>query len=170
MANEIIPTLIGTSNILRASLLRDINNQATVLYKPAEGRSVKVANTDPAIYPYVTTLTTGSTSYVDIPGATAEIASSGRRLFVITHFHTNVGGSSVFEVVTLVDGVVQTNSNRSLTNNAVGQGAYLFTYHFITPVIAAGQHTVKLQVKRLSGSNNLTLNTVQDYQLIVREY
>ena len=169
MANNYIDTLASNNQPLRASLLQEIDKQAALLYIPAQADSALQGQFDPTVYPYLTVLSTGSTSYVDIPGFTVDLVTSGRRVLVLTAFHHSLGSSTVFEVVTVIDGVVQTNSNRSITGGTAS-GMYLITYHFMTDVLSAGKHTIKLQTKRLSGANTLGIYAAQGYRLTAREY
>lgn len=170
MPNTYLATRPANNKPLRASEVRAIYDQALHLYIPAQAVSPFQVSLDPA-NPYKTLIDSGSTTYVDIPGLSVTIASSGRRLFVHCPLHVGIAAGDTFEIVTVIDSVVQTNSNRHLVVTAAHiQGAYLHTYHFMSSVIAAGQHTVKLQMRRTAGAGTMAVLVLQNYRMIVREY
>lgn len=169
MPQKYIGAIASSNKPLRASKLREINDQADVLYTPGQFQSPAQGLYIGSTF-FTTLLTTGSTTYVDIPSFTVLANSVGRRLSVFAQIWCLPGVSSVFEFVTVIDGTVQTNSERAITGHATAQGNYLETYHFITPVQQAGQHTVKLQVKRLIGANTIAIYAAQDARLRVRDY
>ena len=105
-----------------------------------------------------TVISTSSTSFVDVTGASVSITTSGSsRLLILASGTINPGGTAnVIYVTADIDGTNQGDATAGLT-----QGAYANTGSFAicfatAAAVADGAHTVKLRVRVSGGTLSIT--------------
>lgn len=167
-------TPVASGDIVRIGLLNQLYDNMVNVGQPAQAVSVNGIPIGVRNHRFVIIT---STSYVDIaPEFSLSIYSSGRRLMVrapITPLATSVTANAAsFELVTMLDGVIDVNSAVKISMPASGgANADAMVYTYITPVLSAGLHTVKLQGKWLTGTTpSITFYYQSSQKMIVRDY
>lgn len=156
------PRTYTTGEILTASIFNQyVRDEFDWLKTPTESGNIT----------WATAFTTTSTSYVDVTGVTTTLTTNGGGLDVWLRFGaTSSGASQQVTWKLLVDGVDQTLLG-SWSPDTTTHKPFQFFYHI--PALAAGSHTIKVQVKWNGGANTLTMvgtaNTTTDPEYFVRE-
>ena len=112
-----------------------------------------------------TTITTTSTSFVNITGADVTIVTTGGRIMIGFHTpHAASGGVTTYFTIT-IDGVeVSGHANGVALVTAGGTTQMSFVYH--TAALAAGSHTIRPQWRDNDGARTAT---IKKFQLWARE-
>lgn len=112
-----------------------------------------------------TTITTTSTSFVNLTGADVTVVTTGGRLMIGFHTpHAASGGGTTYFTIT-IDGVeVSGHANGVALVTASGTSQMSFVY--LTAALAAGAHTVKIQWRVNDGARTAQINK---FQLWARE-
>lgn len=112
-----------------------------------------------------TTITTTSTSFVNITGAEVTITTTGGRIMIgFMTPHTASGGATTYFEIT-IDGVAVSGHANGVALVTTG-GASHVGFVYLSAAQAAGAHTVRVQWRVDSGARTGTLNK---FQLWARE-
>lgn len=167
-------TPVASGDILRISLLNQLYDNMMNVGQPAQAVSVNGIPLGVRNHRY-SVMT--ATSYTDIaPEFSLSVYSSGRRLMIrapLTPLYTAVTANPAsFELVTVLDGVIDTNSAMKVGMMASANVySSMLVYTYITAVLPAGLHTVKLQGKWLTGTTpSVTFYYQASQKMIVRDY
>ena len=157
------PIRFGTNNINRA-IIDSAGNMGIGTSNPQTMFEVAGKSQDQNVRSTVssaTSVTTTSTSYVDVPGMTITVTTADAHLLILAGIPGVLNSNNDFSVnfrIT-VDGVQVGSMDESEQNNS---GGILWTanLHALTPV-TAGTHTIRLQwsVQGGTGSINSTQST-----------
>lgn len=103
-------------------------------------------------------LTTSSTSFVDLTGATVTLTTGARRCLVLLQcyaFNSSSGNAEYYDVA--VDGVLQGGTEGLANVYQISGGAddHSVTLAYVTAALSAGAHTIKVQWK-VSGGTGTT--------------
>lgn len=112
-----------------------------------------------------TTITTTSTSFVNLTGADVTITTTGGRIMIGFHApHTASGGVTTFFTIT-IDGVEVSGHANGVSMVSGGIWSQV-GFVYLTAALAAGAHTVKIQWRVNDGARTATINK---FQLWARE-
>lgn len=167
-------TPVASGDIVRIALLNKLYDNMVNVGQPAQSVSL---NSVPTLLRNHKHITITSFTYVDISAEfSLSIYSSGRRLMIraplVTLASSVTANAASYEIVTLLDGVIDTASNMKASmaaSTSVFSNSLVYTY--ITPVQTVGLHTVKLQAKWLTGTSpSLGFYYQPSQKMIVRDY
>lgn len=104
-----------------------------------------------------TVLSTSSTSFVDVTGASVSITTSGSsRLLILASgvFDTGAGVETIY-VTAVVDGVNQGDSSIGFTQSLTNEPQSWSLVHLTSAAVSDGAHTVKLQARVSANSGDI---------------
>lgn len=141
MPYNTIPTVV-TGELVTATYLNGLKNNLDFL------RTGNVVQVNASSSEFTTT----STSFVDIPGLSASITTSGGPITVFALLQMSSGGAAALLGVNL-NGV---DSNFFTTNGGASQHSGGAIYLFRYPTVAAGVNTIKLRLASGSSASAAT--------------
>lgn len=112
-----------------------------------------------------TTISTTSTSFVNITGAEVTITTTGGRVMIGFHTpHAASGGTTTYFTLTIDGTEISGHANGVALVAAAGTSQMCFVY--LTAALSAGAHTIRVQWRVDSGARTATINK---FQLWARE-
>ena len=159
-----------SGDVLRAAKLREIYVETFFGRNPAHKELGRSGTID--LPPFATVQTGLGTSFVDLPLYTLTLTTRpNKRVFVNAVVYAALAAANTtIEMQTVIDGVAVTNSQQIFGSSAQANFATI-TYTSVSAVVAAGPHTVKLQVRRVTGNSvDVTFYKLPAFTYVVREY
>lgn len=119
------------------------------------------------VAPFATTFTTTSTTFTDVTSMTATITTNGGGVDVYTRFTSSNSGTADTAYDIVLDGVSESGTTHGLYRHgspgAAASVGVAFMHHIDT--LSAGSHTIKLQVRTISGTQSIFGTTASFYPM-----